>query len=58
MMTMDGLRGKRKEDALRHREDRHWVYGRAGEPCRVCGTPIALEEMQARKLYWCPGCQH
>jgi len=58
MMTIDGLRGQRKLDALRNREDRHWVYGRAGLPCRVCGTPIALEEMQARKLYWCPGCQH
>ncbi|CAG7843888.1 Endonuclease 8 1 [Pseudoclavibacter triregionum] len=57
MMTIDGLRGQRKLDALRNREDRHWVYGRAGEPCRVCGTAIALETMQARKLYWCPGCQ-
>lgn len=57
MMTIDGLRGQRKLDALRNREDRHWVYGRAGDPCRTCGTPIALEEMQARKLYWCPGCQ-
>lgn len=57
MMTIDGLRGQRRLDALRNREDRHWVYGRAGEPCRRCGTPIALEEMQARKLYWCPGCQ-
>ncbi|GGA76036.1 formamidopyrimidine-DNA glycosylase [Pseudoclavibacter endophyticus] len=58
MMTIDGLRGKRKADALRNRDDRHWVYGRAGLPCRVCGTTVALEEMQARKLYWCPGCQH
>ena len=57
MMTIDGLRGARRADALRNREDRHWVYGRAGLPCRVCGTPVALEEMQARKLYWCPGCQ-
>lgn len=58
MMTIDGLRGARRIAALRNREDRHWVYGRAGEPCRSCGTPVALEEMQARKLYWCPGCQH
>lgn len=57
MMTIDGLRGERKVAALRNREDRHWVYGRAGEPCRTCGTPIALEPMQGRKLYWCPGCQ-
>ncbi len=23
------------------RGQRHWVYGRAGQPCRRCGTPIA-----------------
>lgn len=57
MMTIDGLRGKRRELALRNRDDRHWVYHRAGLPCRVCGTPIIVEEMQARKLYWCPSCQ-
>ncbi|WP_277951510.1 zinc finger domain-containing protein, partial [Microbacterium lacticum] len=28
-----------------------------GLPCRVCGTEIVLEEMGARKLYWCPSCQ-
>jgi len=32
----------------------HWVYKRAGEPCRVCGTAIAMEEIGGRKLYWCP----
>ncbi|NLT26893.1 MAG: hypothetical protein GXX90_09670, partial [Microbacteriaceae bacterium] len=25
--------------------------------CRRCGMPIALEMMQNRKLYLCPGCQ-
>ncbi|SJM51058.1 Fpg/Nei family DNA glycosylase [Gulosibacter sp. 10] len=57
MMTIDGLEGEAYDRALRNREDRHWVYGRAGEPCRTCGTPIALAEMQNRKLYWCPRCQ-
>lgn len=57
MMTIDGLRGSRKEAALRNREDRHWVYGRAGLPCRRCGTDIVLEEMAKRKLYYCPACQ-
>lgn len=32
----------------------HWVYKRTGEPCRVCGTPIAMEIIGGRKLYWCP----
>ncbi|MET0473942.1 MAG: zinc finger domain-containing protein [Mycobacterium sp.] len=36
---------------------RTYVYRRAGEPCRVCGTPIRTEEMEARNLFWCPTCQ-
>jgi len=32
----------------------HWVYKRTGEPCRVCGTPMAMQELGGRKLYWCP----
>jgi endonuclease-8 len=57
MMTMDGLEGQAWRDAMANRDDRHWVYKREGLPCRVCGTNIALEEMGARKLYWCPNCQ-
>ena len=57
MMTMDGLTGDAWRRAMASRDDRHWVYHRAGLPCRVCGTEIVLEEMQARKLYWCPSCQ-
>jgi endonuclease VIII len=57
MLTMDGLTPARKRAALAHREDRHWVYRRAGEPCRICGTPITLDIMEARKLYFCRNCQ-
>lgn len=35
----------------------HYVYKRQGLPCRICGSEIALTEMAARKLYWCPSCQ-
>jgi endonuclease VIII len=36
-----------------------WVHGRAGAPCRRCGTPIAVGQLgeQARYVYWCPSCQ-
>jgi endonuclease-8 len=54
MMTMEGLSKREYAEALAHRDDRHWVYHRAGEPCRVCGTPIAMELAAGRKLYWCP----
>lgn len=57
MMTMDDLDPDAYRKAMAHRDDRHWVYHRAGLPCRVCGTAIVLEEMATRKLYWCPRCQ-
>jgi endonuclease-8 len=57
MMTMDDLDTDAYRRAMAHRDDRHWVYHRAGLPCRVCGTEVLLEEMGARKLYWCPSCQ-
>jgi endonuclease-8 len=36
-----------------------FVYGRAGKPCRTCGTPIELAKtgVDARLTYWCPKCQ-
>jgi len=36
---------------------RTYVYRRAGEACRVCGTPIRTEVLEARNLFWCPTCQ-
>ena len=36
---------------------RSYVYRRTGDPCRVCGTPIRTEVMEARNLFWCPTCQ-
>jgi endonuclease VIII len=38
-----------------------WVYGRAGRPCRRCGTAIKRGEQgapgQERLRFWCPNCQ-
>ncbi|HVR38479.1 MAG TPA: DNA-formamidopyrimidine glycosylase family protein [Thermoanaerobaculia bacterium] len=36
-----------------------WVFGRAGEPCRVCGTRIEFRKhgVDVRGTYWCPRCQ-
>jgi len=33
------------------------VYARAGEPCRVCGTPVRTIRQHRRSTYWCPRCQ-
>lgn len=39
----------------------NWVYGRAGRPCRRCGTPIRKADQgpatQERVTFWCPSCQ-
>lgn len=34
-----------------------WVYGRTGEPCRVCGTPIQRVKLAGRSSHFCPRCQ-
>lgn len=33
------------------------VYGRKGEPCNVCGMPIARIVQGGRSTYYCPRCQ-
>jgi formamidopyrimidine-DNA glycosylase len=33
------------------------VYDRAGQPCRVCGTPIKMIRQGQRATYYCPTCQ-
>jgi endonuclease VIII len=39
----------------------NWVYGRAGRPCRRCGTTVKRGEGgapgQERIRFWCPNCQ-
>jgi endonuclease-8 len=43
------------------RGEEHWVYGRAGRPCRRCGATV-LRALQGdgpedRICFWCPSCQ-
>ncbi len=33
------------------------VYGKAGEPCPACATPIARIRQQQRSTFYCPACQ-
>jgi endonuclease-8 len=43
------------------RGEETWVYGRAGRPCRRCGTPVRRAEQggpgEERVRFWCPRCQ-
>ncbi|MEH1929864.1 DNA-formamidopyrimidine glycosylase [Nostoc sp.] len=34
-----------------------WVYNRAGEPCRVCGTEIQRIRLAGRSSHFCSQCQ-
>jgi formamidopyrimidine-DNA glycosylase len=45
----DGSRGEHQEELL--------VYGRAGEPCPRCGTPISRATVGGRSSHFCPRCQ-
>ncbi|MFB9376993.1 DNA-formamidopyrimidine glycosylase family protein [Kineococcus gynurae] len=40
----------------------HWVSGRAGQPCRRCGTTVEVipevpGDPERRRTWWCPSCQ-
>jgi endonuclease VIII len=43
------------------RGEETWAYGRAGRPCRRCGTTIRRGEQgdrgEERARFWCPRCQ-
>ncbi len=44
------LRGKGDSDVYR-------VHNHLGEPCPVCGTPIAQVDYEEHTVYYCPTCQ-
>ena len=38
-------------------EKTYRVHRRLGEPCHVCGTPIAQVDFEEHTIYYCPECQ-
>jgi formamidopyrimidine-DNA glycosylase len=38
-------------------QQQYWVYGRAGKPCRECGTHIMQIRQGQRSSFYCPLCQ-
>jgi formamidopyrimidine-DNA glycosylase len=38
-------------------QDEFHVYGRGGEPCDRCGTPISRTTIAGRSSWFCPNCQ-
>lgn len=61
MLWANRLRTNRTTTGNRRPGRELWVYGRAGRPCRRCGTPIRRAESSDatgdRVTYWCPSCQ-
>ncbi|MFL5321256.1 MAG: Fpg/Nei family DNA glycosylase, partial [Myxococcaceae bacterium] len=51
--------GYRRTTRNANPEEKVWVYGRTGKPCRKCGTAIEMKRqgLDARSTYWCPTCQ-
>ncbi len=40
-----------------HFQQQYFVYGRGGEPCRQCGTPVRRIVQGARSTFFCQRCQ-
>jgi formamidopyrimidine-DNA glycosylase len=38
-------------------QQQYFVYGRTGEPCRVCATPVKEIRQGQRATFYCPRCQ-
>lgn len=57
MLWMNRFRWNRCTTGDTRRGRQLWVYGRAGQPCRRCGTRIRCDDGGERVTYWCPSCQ-
>jgi endonuclease-8 len=61
LMEANKERSGQVTTGVRRPGEQTWVYGRAGRPCRRCGTPIRAadqgSEASERITYWCPHCQ-
>ncbi|MET8680516.1 DNA-formamidopyrimidine glycosylase family protein [Streptomyces sp. NPDC004647] len=61
LLDINKSRLARTTTADPRRDHRLWVYGRAGRPCRRCGTAVLSMAQgaagQERSTYWCPACQ-
>ena len=53
----EDLARRLKAEGLRKRQLRHYVFGRSGQLCRRCETPVVKREAAGRRIYVCPGCQ-
>ncbi len=59
LLCLNRERGSRRTMFGLNERDRLWVYGRSGEPCRICSTLIRMRRqgLDGRSTYYCPTCQ-
>jgi formamidopyrimidine-DNA glycosylase len=50
-------RGLELREAGASDEKTYHVHRRLGEPCHVCGTPLAQVDFEEHTIYYCPACQ-
>src|SRR6478735_8484095 len=50
-------RGLELREAGASDEKTYRVHRRLGEPCHVCGTPLAQVDFEEHTIYYCPSCQ-
>ena len=59
LAAMTTYTGFRRTTGRSAPNERLWVYGRVGDPCRKCGSAIQIRAQgrDARLTYWCRTCQ-
>jgi len=61
LLTNNRDRSSQATTGVNRRGQEHWVYARAGRPCRRCGTAVRVAKQGPppydRATYWCPNCQ-
>jgi endonuclease-8 len=57
LLSANRTRPVRSTTGSLRRGESTYVYGRAGAPCRRCGTRLEAREQAGRVTFWCPTCQ-
>lgn len=57
IVTTDPLDFGREKRQDLARNERLYVYKRAGNLCRRCGDEIVAADIDGRNVWWCPSCQ-
>ena len=56
-MDSELARGLELREAGASDDKTYRVHRRLGEPCYVCGTPLAQVDFEEHTIYYCPSCQ-